>query len=119
MAFSSFSNMYLKLVLRHIKDPKVGLKVSFYWHVTVSDHIDHITPYQSAHAFSPFFAAYNRANVSLAHVVLVVVTPKMAEKRAITVEFILRPLDTWCKSSRMMKHSFELSRLARHLLVSG
>ena len=51
--------------------------------------------------------------MSLAHVVLEVVTPKMAEKRAITVEFIVRLLDTWYKSSRMMKHSLELSRLFR------
>ena len=51
--------------------------------------------------------------MSLAHAVLVVVTPKMAEKRAITVEFMGRLLDTWYKSSRMMKHSLELSRLSR------
>ena len=51
--------------------------------------------------------------MSLAHVVLEVVTPKIAEKRAITVEFMGRLLDTWYKSSRMMKHSLELSRLFR------
>ena len=42
--------MYLKLVLCTIKVPKVRLKVFLYWHVIVSDHI---SPYQSAHAFSP------------------------------------------------------------------
>ena len=46
--------IYLKLVLCPIEVPKVGLKVFFYWHVTVSDHI---TPSENAHAFSPFFAA--------------------------------------------------------------
>lgn len=56
--------------------------------------------------------------MSLAHVVLEVVTPKMAEKRAITVEFIVRLLDTWYKSSRMMKHSLLLSRL-RHQISFG
>ena len=43
--------MYLKLVLCTIKVPKVRLKVFLYWHVIVSDHI---SPYQSAHAFSLF-----------------------------------------------------------------
>ena len=42
--------MYLKLVLCPVKVPKVGLKVFLYWHEIVSDHI---SPYQSAHAFSP------------------------------------------------------------------
>ena len=42
--------MYLKLVLCTIKVPKVRLKVFLYWQVIVSDHI---SPYQSAHAFSP------------------------------------------------------------------
>ena len=42
--------MYLKLVLCTIKVPKVRLKVFLYWHVIVSDHI---SPYQSAHAFLP------------------------------------------------------------------
>ena len=92
-----------------IKVPKVGLKVSLYCTWQCQTILHHHNP----RAFSPFFAAYNRANVSLAHAVLVVVTPKMAEKRAITVEFMGRLLDTWYKSSRMMKHSLELSRLSR------